>query len=88
MDLALPFPGGFHSDDVAVGGLRDAARIVDRLPVLKDAGRKFHFSLSDWLAKTSYARDEVAAVIHGLGKTLETGFSGELVQDARSVLLT
>eukprot|EP00971_Amphidinium_carterae_P074720 1476815-Amphidinium_carterae.2 len=46
--------------------------------MLKDAGRKLHHCLSDWLANTPYARREVAAVIHGLGKTPETGFSTEL----------
>eukprot|EP00971_Amphidinium_carterae_P162457 3220502-Amphidinium_carterae.2 len=86
MDLALPLPGALHSDNVAVGGLRDAARSVDRLPMLKDAGRELllHDCLSDLLANTLYARCEVAAVIHGLGKTPEIGFSGEFVQDARS----
>eukprot|EP00971_Amphidinium_carterae_P352240 6492503-Amphidinium_carterae.1 len=76
-----------ETEDLSVGGLRDAARSVDKLPILKDAGRRLRAAWEAWLVDDLCAASELDAVAAKLGTASASGFSNKTVKRARQILL-
>eukprot|EP00971_Amphidinium_carterae_P060580 1199007-Amphidinium_carterae.1 len=67
----------------AVGGLKDAARTVGKLPILREAGRCLREVLEKLIRGCDSFRGEVCSMSHRLGREGCVGFSADLVHAVR-----
>eukprot|EP00971_Amphidinium_carterae_P100574 1989578-Amphidinium_carterae.1 len=67
----------------AVGGLKDAARTVGKLPILREAGRCLREVLEKLIRGCDNFRGEVCTMSHRLGREGCVGFSADIVHAVR-----
>eukprot|EP00971_Amphidinium_carterae_P280864 5576000-Amphidinium_carterae.1 len=84
--LAVPIRGAEAEEVKAIGGLRDTARAVAKLPVLRVAGQQLRAALEELIAKCVSWQSEVSTACARLGSK-NGGFSEELISNVKGIRL-